>query len=169
MRKRRTYMPNRIGDLRRSNGLTLRTLADMVGTTPSTLSKLERSEIRLSFDWAFKLAGPLGVEAADLAGPSLSNLRRPVAGLNIYNGKPLVDIKRFGSAVTDGTKLIFEILEHVEIPPEHFASVFVILTWHCLEAGYMEEAPDIEVLKHRVLNLLEAWRPAEVVRKAYGT
>jgi len=63
----RPFTSNRIAELRRASGLTLLELAAKAGTSPATLSKLERGEIKLSVEWMEKLAPLLGVKKpADL-------------------------------------------------------------------------------------------------------
>jgi transcriptional regulator with XRE-family HTH domain len=63
------FAPNRIAELRRASGLTLSELATKAGTTPATISKLERSEIKLSVEWMEKLAPLFRVKPADLVWP----------------------------------------------------------------------------------------------------
>jgi transcriptional regulator with XRE-family HTH domain len=68
-RAERSFTPNRIAELRRASGLTLSQLATKAGTTSATISKLERSEIKLSVEWMDKLAPLLRVKPADLVWP----------------------------------------------------------------------------------------------------
>jgi transcriptional regulator with XRE-family HTH domain len=63
------FTPNRIAELRRASGLTLSELATKAGTTPATISKLERSEIKLSVEWMEKLAPLFRVKPAELVWP----------------------------------------------------------------------------------------------------
>ncbi len=58
--------PNPIRDLREARRMSQGQLAAAVGTTQAQIGKLERSERRLAADWLRRLAGPLGVEPADL-------------------------------------------------------------------------------------------------------
>jgi len=59
-------MKNRIRHFRRRQNLTLKDLADSVGTTPQTISRLETEVMTLSADWLERLAVALGVHPADL-------------------------------------------------------------------------------------------------------
>jgi DNA-binding XRE family transcriptional regulator len=63
------FRHNRIAELRLASGLTLSELAAKAGTTPATISKLERSEIKLSVEWMEKLAPLFRVKPADLVWP----------------------------------------------------------------------------------------------------
>ena len=59
-------MRNQIKKYRKSNGLTMKSLADKIGTTASQINKLEKGERRLTADWMQKLAGALGCSPLDL-------------------------------------------------------------------------------------------------------
>lgn len=74
-------MSNNIQELRRAKGLTQRDLADRLSTPDSevhftTIAKIERSQRRLTHEWAVRIAEVLGVDFAALykdgrqAGPS---------------------------------------------------------------------------------------------------
>jgi transcriptional regulator with XRE-family HTH domain len=183
MRRQRSYSPNRIAELRRARGLSLRTFANLVGTTPSTLSKLERSEIRLSVDWMNKLAPHLGVDPADLGGWGDPRPVGPPRPMTPLQGEQLVDINYFHRAVLDACRVIMETTEHAEIHPKAFPQIFVNLAFHCLGAGYKKNVLDKQFLMNLVLALLgvvpeadqarmaaeERRKAAEESRKAYGT
>jgi repressor LexA len=62
-------MANRIRELREKAGWSRRALAEMAGTTPNQLVKLENGDRRLSDHWADRLAGPLGVQPYELLLP----------------------------------------------------------------------------------------------------
>lgn len=64
---------NRIKEVRKSRGLTLQSLADMIGTDKSQINRLERGERRLTTEWLERLAGALGCTPADL----LANNKAP--------------------------------------------------------------------------------------------
>lgn len=64
--KWRKKMKNRIRHFRRRQNLTLKELADRVGTTPQTVSRLETEVMTLSADWLERLATALGVHPTDL-------------------------------------------------------------------------------------------------------
>jgi transcriptional regulator with XRE-family HTH domain len=134
MKRERSFEKNRIAELRHAAGLTLVTLANLVGTTPSTLSKLERSEIRLSVDWMTKLAPHLDVTPSDLVdwpGPP------PVVPPPIVHRNELqVEFVNFQRAVVDACKIVVEAAEHFEIPPEDksglISQLVAPLAWLCL-------------------------------------
>lgn len=57
---------NRIRELRVAAGLHAHELADRIGTTQSTISRLEAGTRGLTIDWLYRIALGLGVRAADL-------------------------------------------------------------------------------------------------------
>ncbi len=59
-------MKNRIRLYRRQHNMTLKDLADSVGTTPQTISRLETEVMTLSADWLERLAQALSVHPTDL-------------------------------------------------------------------------------------------------------
>lgn len=59
-------MKNRIRYFRRRQNLTLKELADAVGTTPQTVSRLETEVMTLSADWLERIAQTLGVHPTEL-------------------------------------------------------------------------------------------------------
>src|SRR5262245_10881067 len=59
-------MKNRIRHFRRKQNFTLKDLADAVGTTPQTISRLETEVMTLSADWLERLAQALGVHPTEL-------------------------------------------------------------------------------------------------------
>jgi len=56
----------RLRELRKANGWTLAQVADRLGTTPQTISRLETNVMTVSTDWLQKFATLFGVSAADL-------------------------------------------------------------------------------------------------------
>ena len=77
-------MPNNIRDLRTAQGLSMRELADRMGTHFTTVAKIERSQRKLTQDWVIKFAAALGVTPSEIApgnwdGPSVHTV--PVIGL----------------------------------------------------------------------------------------
>lgn len=62
-------MANRIRALREAAGWSRKALAEMIGTTPNQLVKLENGDRRLSDHWADRLARPLGIQAYELMMP----------------------------------------------------------------------------------------------------
>ena len=59
-------MQTRIRQFRRQRNMTLRALADLVGTTPQTIQRLETANMTVSTDWLERLAQALGVRVVDL-------------------------------------------------------------------------------------------------------
>ncbi|WP_083922924.1 helix-turn-helix domain-containing protein [Neomegalonema perideroedes] len=59
-------MKNRIRVFRQRNGMTLRELAEAVGTTPQSVSRLETGNMTLSTDWLERFATVLKVHPVDL-------------------------------------------------------------------------------------------------------
>lgn len=59
-------MQTRIREFRKLRGLTLKELADKIGTTPQTVQRLETANMTVSTDWLEKIAAALNVEPADL-------------------------------------------------------------------------------------------------------
>lgn len=59
-------MEIRIRALRKSRGLTLQELADLVGTTAQTVQRLETANMTVSTDWLERFAEVFGVHPADL-------------------------------------------------------------------------------------------------------
>ena len=59
-------MKNRIRHYRRQRHMTLKALAESVGTTPQTVSRLETEVMTLSADWLERLGTALGVHPSEL-------------------------------------------------------------------------------------------------------
>jgi transcriptional regulator with XRE-family HTH domain len=59
-------MKNRIRLFRRQRGMTLRELAESVGTTPQTVPRLETEVMTLSTEWLERLARALSVHPTEL-------------------------------------------------------------------------------------------------------
>lgn len=78
-------MKNRIRLYRRQRGMTLKELADSVGTTPQTISRLETEVMTLSTEWLERLATALGVHPTELLeAPDRPDI--PLIGLIGANG-----------------------------------------------------------------------------------
>lgn len=56
----------RLRELRKSRGWTLAEVAERIGTTPQTISRLETNVMTVSTDWLQKFAALFGVTAAEL-------------------------------------------------------------------------------------------------------
>lgn len=59
---------NRIKELREKRGLTLAQLAELVGTSHATIQRLESSKMKLTQEWANRLAQVLSVQLAEVFG-----------------------------------------------------------------------------------------------------
>lgn len=78
-------MNNRLRQLRKASGLTLEQLAESAGTSAQQISRLEKSERRLTADWLARLAPALKVTPRDLlATASLPVIGYVGAGATIY-------------------------------------------------------------------------------------
>lgn len=78
-----TYAPNRIRQIRQSQGLTLEELSGMLDNeaTPSTVAKLERSQISLTLDRIVDFARALNVPPMAIIDETTSQMRAvPIAG-----------------------------------------------------------------------------------------
>lgn len=56
----------RIRALRKQRGLTLKQLAEMIGTTPQTAQRLEADTITLSVDWIERICAALQIKPYEL-------------------------------------------------------------------------------------------------------
>ncbi len=59
-------MRTRIRELRKLRGLTLKQLAEQVGTTPQTIQRLETANMTVSTTWLERIASALRMEPAEL-------------------------------------------------------------------------------------------------------
>jgi len=59
-------MQTRIRKLRKTRGWTLQQLADLIGTTPQTVQRLETANMTVSMDWLQKFANAFNVSPVDL-------------------------------------------------------------------------------------------------------
>lgn len=78
-------MRNRIRHFRKMHELTLQDLADRMGTTAQTISRIERQQLRLSTDWMERFAEVLHVPVGDL----LETAQRPpllIGGIIMTDG-----------------------------------------------------------------------------------
>lgn len=67
-------MRTRIRHFRKARGLTQTELAEALGTTAATVSRLETADMTVSTDWLERLAEALGVNIRDLLGGETGNL-----------------------------------------------------------------------------------------------
>lgn len=93
-------MKNRIRHYRRQRQMTLKDLAESIGTTPQTVSRLETEVMTLSTDWLERLALALGLHASEL----LDTPDRPdIPMLGFLNANGVL------SRTSDNDRLIFDI------------------------------------------------------------
>ena len=59
-------MQTRIREFRKRSSLTLQQLADLIGTTPQTVQRLETANMTVSMEWLSRFADAFGVRASDL-------------------------------------------------------------------------------------------------------
>ncbi len=64
----------RLRELRKASGWTLAHVAEALGTTPQTISRLETNVMTVSTDWLQKFAGLFGVSVADLIAETPSGI-----------------------------------------------------------------------------------------------
>jgi transcriptional regulator with XRE-family HTH domain len=67
----------RIRELRKISGLTLKELADSMGTTPQTVQRLETDSMTVSMEWIFRFAQALRVQPSELLSDPLARPATP--------------------------------------------------------------------------------------------
>ena len=87
--------------LRERRGLSMDELAERIETTGSTISKLEKGQMKLTVEWMEKLAEALGVHPAELIDDRPSAGQEPqVTDVEMYVGRgacdPLLVLRRDG-------------------------------------------------------------------------
>jgi len=80
-------MENRIRELRKARGLTLKRLAELVGTSNQQISHLEKGRRRLTLDWMERIAKALECHPSDLliGGTQVRN-ERERAMIELFRG-----------------------------------------------------------------------------------
>ncbi len=80
-------MESRISELRKARGLTLKRLAELVGTSNQQISHLEKGRRRLTLDWMERIAKALECHPADLliGGTQLRN-EKERAMIELFRG-----------------------------------------------------------------------------------
>jgi len=68
---------NRIAERRRAVGLTQVKLAELLGTTGNSISRLENGDTRLNLEWMERIAKVLGCEPADLIANGKDETAKP--------------------------------------------------------------------------------------------
>lgn len=89
-------MKTRIRHFRKTRGKTLRDLADIVGTTPQTIQRLETANMTVSTDWLERIAAALEVRVVDLLDDA-GRRRIPMLGATIHGDRivPADDAEEF--------------------------------------------------------------------------
>jgi len=80
-------MENRISELRKARGLTLKRLAELVGTSNQQISHLEKGRRRLTLEWMERIAAALECHPSDLliGGTQLRN-EKERAMIELFRG-----------------------------------------------------------------------------------
>lgn len=81
---RRSAIGKRLQDLRRANGWTLKTVAEMTGVSVATLSKVEHDKLSLTYDKLLQLAEGLNMTLGELIAPDET---RPTSRRSITRGE----------------------------------------------------------------------------------
>jgi len=91
-------MSNRIREIRKERGYSLKELAQRVGQNTSfgTIAKLERGDMKLSYDWMLKISAALTVEPAELISDNVED--QDFIKLSIFDGDTTEDT-RFDNAI----------------------------------------------------------------------
>lgn len=132
--------PNRIKEHRKRRGMTAKQLADQLGTTEATMSRLEGGKQSLSQQWLEKLSISLEVDVADIISGSGGSLDRPlmldalrdlvtVVGGYISNDYAMQRDKELVAAYTKAV----DVLRNVIVPVHgYYYSVEYANSWHAL-------------------------------------
>jgi transcriptional regulator with XRE-family HTH domain len=124
-------MPNRIKELREVRGWSMRDLADRLGTSGSTVNKLEKGQTALNIPWMERLAAAFGVPIETLVSSSTkSDARDDVSRYLIKPDGPkdfIVNdtqhIYEVNAPVLDQIGVVPGTLLVVEVSPEIVASL----------------------------------------------
>ncbi len=100
-----TTMPNRINLLRAERGWSQQHLADLLETTPQTVSRLERGDRGVG-PWLGKLACAFGVRQAEII-EDLSDLRTGHNGRHLYKDTKQVRFDNAWGSLTETEKEVF--------------------------------------------------------------
>ncbi len=80
-------MDNRISELRKARGLTMKQLAELVGTSNQQISHLEKGRRRLTLDWMERIAKALECHPSDLlAGGTRLQNEKERAMIELFRG-----------------------------------------------------------------------------------
>ena len=82
-------MKNRIREYRKQRGWTIRDLAEQIGTSEATISRLETHQMSVSTDWLMRFATIFGVHPADLLE---QNERPPIRYVGAVNSQGAFDL-----------------------------------------------------------------------------
>jgi DNA-binding XRE family transcriptional regulator len=116
-----------IRQLRKRSGLTLKDVSMRTGMTMSTISKLERGRISLSYDKLMLLSKALGVDLPQLLGPPSRNAGGAQAAGSPQGGMPGGGGRRVVQRAGDGQKVETSGYKHVYLATEFLNNGFTPL------------------------------------------
>lgn len=104
----------RIREFRKLRGMTLNYLAQLVGTTPQTIQRLETGNMTVSLDWLTKIASAFGTSAAALLVTD-ATASVPVIGELMGNGNvsPLSDTQTLSMVVAAPNPVAVRVTEPI--------------------------------------------------------
>ena len=107
-------MESRISELRKARGLTLKRLAELVGTSNQQISHLEKGRRRLTLDWMERIAKALECHPADLliGGTRLRN-EKERAMIELFRGLSEEQQEAFLKAIAALAKPIADVEKKV--------------------------------------------------------
>ncbi len=107
-------MESRISELRKARGLTLKRLAELVGTSNQQISHLEKGRRRLTLDWMERIAKALECHPADLliGGTQLRN-EKEHAMIELFRGLSEEQQEAFLKAIAALAKPIADVEKKV--------------------------------------------------------
>lgn len=108
-------MSNKIKEYRQFRNLSMEALGNLVGTTPSTISKIEKGIMRLSDRWMAPIAEALGVSMADLLDESETEIPAsdPIRNPPIRKRIPVYGLA--AGAIAGGARILSEdAIEYVQ-------------------------------------------------------
>ena len=95
---------NALFQIREKKGLTQKDVADLIGTTPNQISRLETGNRKLAPEWLERLSSALKCTKAELLG------EEPEAGLNPEELKLLEDFRALDPDKKENIRLILTAL-----------------------------------------------------------
>jgi transcriptional regulator with XRE-family HTH domain len=108
-------MNNRISELRKARGLTLKRLAELVGTSNQQISHLEKGRRRLTLDWMERIAEALECHPSELliGGTQLRN-EKERAMVELFRGLSEEQQEAFLKATAALAKPVEDVVEKAE-------------------------------------------------------